>query len=240
MFEIFREFPNLFVAFSEKKDGSLKLGDSSEETAGENRERFFRKLGLNPKDVVVNGLVQEDRVQVVRAKDRGSVLPETDASITAEKGIFLSITAADCLPVFYFDPQKEVVAIAHAGWRGLAKDILPKVMQRMTDEFQSDPKDILLGIGPGIGECHYDVKEDVAAHFRDFPLAVINREGKIFLDLKKVAATQLQQAGILAKNIEVSPLCTYCEKATYFSWRRDKTQIPKVQAMLALIGMPKR
>jgi len=237
LFEVFKEYPNLVVVFSKKKDGDLKLGNNFEETAKEKREIFFRKLGIDPGDAVVNGLVQEDRVQVVRNKDRGAVLPETDGSITAEKGIFLSVTAADCLPVFLYDPKKEIVAIAHAGWRGLAKSILPRVVQKMEEEFSCRPLDILVGIGPGIGECHYEVKPDVAEHFQDFPMAVRKQGEKLFLDLKKVATIQLQGVGVLDKNIEAHQACTYCEKETYFSWRRDKAKIENVQAMLGVIGM---
>lgn len=240
MFKIFKEYPNLLVAFSEKKDGDTKLGNSPEETATKNREKFFRKLGVDPKDAVVGGLVQDNKVQIVSEKDKGKVIPETDGVITAVKRIFLSVTAADCLPVFFYDPRKEVVAIAHAGWRGLAKGILPKVVSKMQNEFSSKPSDLLAAIGPGIGECHYDVKEEVAQQFREgFPSTVLQREGKLFLDLKKIAAIQLQSAGMLGKNTEIHRACTFCEKDTYFSWRRDKVEIPRVQAMLALIGLQK-
>ena len=237
LFEIFEDYPKLVRAFSEKKDGDLKLGDSPEETARENREKFFRKLGLDSNSVITNGLVQADKVQVVRKKQRGGILPETDGSITAEKGIFLSVTAADCLPVFFYDPKKEIVAIAHAGWRGLAKGILPRVVQKMKEEFSCRPFDILVGIGPGIGECHYEVKPDVIEHFQDFPMAVHKQSEKLFLDLKKIAAIQMRGVGVLDKNIETHQACTYCEKETYFSWRRDKAEIENVQAMLGVIGM---
>jgi len=239
LFEIFEDYPKLVLAFSEKKDGDLKLGDSSEETAKENREKFFRKLGLDSNNVITNGLVQADKVQVVRKKQRGGILPETDGSITSEKGIFLSVTAADCLPVFFYGPKKEIVAIAHAGWRGLAKGILPRVVQKMKEEFSCRPSDILIGIGPGIGEHHYEVKPDVAEYFQDFPSAISKRKGKIFLDLKKIAEIQLQSLGVRGQNIEIHPACTYCEKDTYFSWRRDKAKIENVQAMLGVIGMRK-
>ena len=108
----------------------------------------------------------------------------------------------------------------------------------MKEKFDVKPGDILVGIGPGIGECHYDVKEEVAQEFRGgFPSAILQRGGKVFLDLKKIAATQLQRVGVLRENVEIHPACTFCEKDAYFSWRRDKSEIGKVRAMLALIGL---
>ncbi|MEK7542191.1 MAG: peptidoglycan editing factor PgeF [Patescibacteria group bacterium] len=234
MFEIFERYSNLLVAFSEKKDGNLKLGNNLKETAKENREKFFRKLELKPEDVVSGGLVQGNRIAVVKEKDRGKIVLKTDGLITATKEIFLSVTAADCLPVFFYDPTSKVIAIAHAGWRGLAKDILQKVVRRMQREFQCRPMDILVGLGPAIGECHYDVQEDVAQEFKDFSSALLRRQEKTFLDLKKIAALELQSVGVFGKNIEIHPACTSCLKETYFSYRRDKPE--KVQAMLALIG----
>ncbi len=235
MFEIFEGYQNLIVAFSEKEDGNLKLGDTASETEKENRERFFKKLGLKPEHVVAAGLIQSNRVVVVEEKERGKVVSGTDGLITATNGIFLSVTAADCLPVFCFDPAKKVCGIAHAGWRGLAKDILQKMVLAMKGEFGCRPMDILVGLGPAIGECHYDVKEDVAQAFNDFPYAITRREGKTFLDLKKVAALELQSAGVLGRNIESHSACTSCKQETYFSWRRDKPE--RVRAMLGLIGL---
>ena len=235
MFDIFDTHPELLVAMSEKKDGNLTLGDTDEEIMQKNRSKFLERIGIESKNVVSADLVHGNNVQVVLRRDRAAIIPETDGLLTNEQDVYVSITAADCLPVFFYDLRKNVAGLAHAGWRGLAKSILPNIVDTMAREFGSSPEDIIVGIGPGIGDCHYDVKEDVAKQFEDFPSAIRNAGKKQFLDLKKIASFQLRDVGILKKNIEIHPACTYCKKSTYFSYRRTKPE--PIQAMMAVIGM---
>ncbi len=235
LFEILSSYPDLVIAFSAAEDGSLKLGDRPQDTARHNRERFLKKIGVDPQNLAVGGLVQGNRVQRITRKDQGRVIPNTDGMLTNENGIILSVTAADCLPVFLYDPVQQAVGMLHAGWRGLAKDIILVAMSGMKDEFGSQPRDIIVGMGPAIGPCHYEVQQEVAQEFSHFPTAVLAQKEKIFLDLKKIAAIQLQSMGIWGSHIEISPICTYCAKDLYFSWRRDKPK--KLRAMMALIGM---
>jgi len=153
LFEIFKTHKNLITVMSQLKNGDLREEGSAELTR-KNRERFAWEKDINPKLIVAADLAHGKKVAIVSSEDGGSVIAETDGLLTHEQNVFLSVTAADCLPVFFYDPKKEVAGIAHAGWRGLAKGVLLNMIQVMQTTFGSIAGNILVGIGPGIGECH--------------------------------------------------------------------------------------
>jgi hypothetical protein len=156
----------------------------------------------------------------------------------SEKNVYLSITIADCLPIVIFDPQKEVISLIHSGWKGLEKKITKKAIKKMEENFDVNSKELIVGIGPGIGVCHFEVKEDFPAKFKSFPEAIIKKDGKSYVDLKLIAKRQLEEAGIKPENIDISPVCTYCQADTYFSYRKDKSEpFEPLQAMMIIAGM---
>ena len=170
--------------------------------------------------------------------DHGAVIPKTDALITNTSGIFLSITVADCLPVFLFDPKTNSVGLVHAGWRGLAKNIIPLTIQKMADELKCNPANIRAGVGPSIGGCCFEV-EYVPAELNGFlPSALQQKNGKKYLNLKAIAERQLEMAGIVPSHIEISGACTFDLSEKYFSRRRDKPEI--LETMMAVIGIRKK
>lgn len=226
------------LALSQRSDGNMKL--SSDRGALKNREVFLKKQGLDPQLVVSADLVHGNSVAVVTEKEAAKVIPQTDGLITMTPGLLLSVTVADCLPVFLFDPKQCVVGLVHAGWRSLAQNILPRAIEIFQKDFNSQSENILAGIGPAIGKCHFQVGQEVINSFKDIIAKVPEsatpaENGKYFVDLKLIARMQLHQAGLIASNIEASSACTFCEKEKYFSARRDQPK--KVQAMLAVIGI---
>ncbi|MBZ9577703.1 peptidoglycan editing factor PgeF [Patescibacteria group bacterium] len=228
MFEVFKEYANLIVVLSEKSDGAMKFSP-------ENKERFLGKLGIKDKLAVKAGLVYGNNVKVVSNEEAGKTIEKTDGLITADKNLFLTITMADCLPIFIFDPEKEIIGLVHGGWRNLAQNILTLSVEKIAENFGSLPKDILVGIGPGISQCHFEVKEDLLVEFKPYlGNALLNKNGKLFLDLKKIAKIQLINLGIKEENIEISPECTFCLSDKYFSYRRDRFK--EIKTMMAVIG----
>ena len=237
MFEIFKKYPNIIAAVSRKEDGTMKLSGASmgDEEIIENRERFLGKLGIEDGLTVKAGLVHGNNVNVISNEEAGKVIKKTDGLITADKNLFLTITVADCLPIFIYDSEKEIIGLVHSGWRSLAQNILIQAIKKMAGNLGSLPKDILVGIGPGISQCHFEVKEDLLVEFKPYlGDALLNKNGKLFLDLKKIAKIQLINLGVREKNIEISQECTFCLPDKYFSFRRDRPKTP--QTMTAVIG----
>ncbi|HAV11460.1 MAG TPA: peptidoglycan editing factor PgeF [Candidatus Moranbacteria bacterium] len=238
MFDIFKKH-NVIAAVSERKDGSMKVyADKSEaESVRENRRKFLQGLGVEMGDSVAAYLTHGNSITLVEKEDREKFFDATDGFVTKEKNIFLTVTVSDCLPVFLFDPKAEVIALAHAGWGGLEKSIIPEAIGKMK-KLGASPKDILAAIGPGMEKCHYEIGKELAEKFAHIPGSHEERNGKLFLDTKAIAKYQLLEEGISAGNIETSPDCTFREKEKYFSYRRDSYGQPeKLEAMMAVFGM---
>jgi YfiH family protein len=92
-------------------------------------------------------------------------LKQADALVTRIQGYALGVFTADCLPLLLFDPVQRAVGIVHAGWRGTAKAICQKTVEKMKEVFQSRASTLLAALGPCIGPCCYEVDEPVRAAF---------------------------------------------------------------------------
>jgi YfiH family protein len=230
-------FDEIKWGLSEKKDGPMKLyfDGALDEAALRNREKFFSTLGVDLNNIVSADLAHGNNVAVVEKTDGGRVITDTDALVTKEPGMFLTVTGADCVPIYFYDPKCRVVGLAHAGWRGVVKNIAAAIIGTMERKYGSDPADIFVCIGPHIRSHHFEVKEDVAKEFALYPDRVLKPEDKILIDLGGVVKDQLVAAGVNENNIEIDQACTFCENEKYFSFRHDKP--PKLQAMVAYIGL---
>lgn len=235
---IFPKYKNVLAVLSSRQDGNMKLGGAG---SSENRRLFLKCIGIDGSKVVSAELAHGNRVVDVNATEGGQVISGVDGLMTNVPGIYLSVTVADCLPVYFFDPVKETVALVHAGWRSLAGGILSNAINGLEKKFQTDAASIKVTIGPGIGSCHFEVGREVIEAFEKVQAVpslhepVPGEKDKFFMDLKSLAAMQLEKHGIMEKNINVNPQCTYCQTAKYFSTRRDKPK--EVRAMMAVIGL---
>lgn len=222
IFKIFEKYLNLKYGISEKKDGSMSMAEQ------ENRQKYFKSERFSEKNTVSAKQIHSDLVSVVKEKDAGHTMLNTDSLTTDLPGLFLAITVADCFPVYLFNPKTNQVALAHSGWRGTIKNVAGKTIKAMG----GDPSDILAGIGPGIQKCHFEVKNDILNEFAGYPKAIIKEANTVFVDLPTMIKIQLQKAGV--KNIESFGKCTYCESQKYFSHRCNQSN--PVKLMLSYIG----
>jgi YfiH family protein len=135
----------------------------------------------------------------------------------------LGILTADCLPILINDPKNHAIGAIHAGWRGLINNIIPNTIKKMIDTYQTDPQQLIVSIGPSIGPCCYEVKNDVANQVQtSFGANNIIRytdQQAIYLDLRLAASIHLQQLGVQLANIEITSICTKDNPDRYFSYR---------------------
>ncbi|HAR99978.1 MAG: hypothetical protein US57_C0011G0079 [Candidatus Moranbacteria bacterium GW2011_GWC2_37_73] len=234
MLNFFEQFPELTAIMSEKEDGSLRIAsdEAIRRKNQKNRELFFEKFGIDGGAVVSANLVHGNHVEVVTDAET-KIITKTDALITTEKGAFLAITIADCVPVFFYEKEKGIVALAHAGWRGIVGDVLKNTVDGISS-LGGNKNDLFVALGPGINECHFEIKADALESFADYHEFITKRDGKMFVDLKSIIKKQLTGLGIKETNIENNETCTF-EADNLFSFRRDKT--PFVDAMIAIIGL---
>ncbi len=153
-------------------------------------------------------------------------LSDTDGMITNQLYTPLAVLTADCLPLMFYDPKQNVIAVAHAGYKGLLNHIIEHTIQQFVSDFKSDPKDIIAGIGPSIERDCYEVGKDRIEEFQkafpEFKNIFIERDNKFYLDLRSVAQQCLVKEGILKEHIEVMNICTKHDPNFYSYRRGDK------------------
>ena len=151
---------------------------------------------------------------IVLLGEQTGCMGEGDALVTALAGVPLSVRTADCFPILLADERNRAVAAVHAGWRGTAAHIAIRALEEMSRLYGSEASDIYAAVGPGIGECCYEVGADVASQFG------IDQAGRI--DLASINRRQLLDAGIAEHHIDVLGGCTKCDARLFHSYRRDQ------------------
>ncbi len=222
------------LGISEKKDGPMKIVNCPEKNrAIKNRKKYCSIKHLDYNNLVSAEQGHSNRIKKVTKSDLGKIIPECDALITSTKNIILTITAADCLPIYFFDNKARVIGIAHAGWRGVVKCIAPIMADKINKQYKIPKNDLNVYVGPHICRKHFTVDFKDADSFAQYANAITLGKDKALIDLTHIVCSQLEEIGIKKRNIMISPYCTYSSFNKYYSFRRD---MPKnVEAMLAYI-----
>lgn len=211
----------------------------------ENFDRFCVAIGTRSDNVVISAQTHTANVRVVTAEDRGRGITrdkeytDVDGLITADPDVVLCTQYADCVPLFFADPVKRVVATSHAGWRGTAAGIAAVTVRKMGEAFGCCPEDILAGIAPSIGHCCFEVDSPVYEAFCqvevfDESCYTDDGGGKYHIDLWQVNKRWLLKAGVPAENITVTDLCTRCHPDVFWSHRKTGNDRGSLAAFIAL------
>lgn len=232
---ILQNHPEIIYEVSTTDNGNMSFFRGDPKEALKNRRKFLNKNKIDIAKIVTVGLVHGTKVIRVGKKDIGqgaspeATLAEADGMITNEPGVVLFLMTADCLPIAIFDPQKKAVGLFHAGRVGLYKGMTEQAIQSMVNNFGSNPKDLLVTIGPSIGPCCYTIifsqKHKQHANFVDYstnaewkPFSKIE-QNKITFNLWGYTKQKLHKLGIIPENIQNLKECTYCN-SKYFSHRK--------------------
>ncbi|MDR2389485.1 MAG: peptidoglycan editing factor PgeF [Tannerellaceae bacterium] len=236
-FSILEKIPRLMHFITTRRGGvstgayaSLNLGEYTSddpEAVRRNKELLCEALGMDLAQLCIPRQVHGDEVVLLDAPFPSSRPLDADALITASPGICLAVATADCVPLLFYDPEREVLAAVHAGWRGTALGIARKTIRRMKQTFGCNPAGILAGIGPSIGCRAFEVGEEVCGAFIASgidPSGIFLRDAstdRMHVDLKEANRKQLLNEGLRREHIEVSEICTYTHHRDYFSARRE-------------------
>lgn len=235
---------------------ALNLGFTQQDSRGaveRNRELFLKELGVadgrRSGPLVTLRQIHSDLIHRVDGMPEGPLAG--DGLITDTPGLVVAVQTADCLPIILADRKSRAVGVFHAGWRGTVKRIAEKGVGEMRKHFQSDPRNLVAAIGPGVQGCCYDVGEEVRIKFEaqfaygsslfrevkesdpvreKYPLLFLTARApghgelptKLFLDLVEANRRQLLDAGVLARNIDAIGPCTACHTEILFSFRAEK------------------
>jgi YfiH family protein len=220
---------------------SLNVGGTVGDDAAHvraNRLRSFNALGRDPASIFDVWLVHGTDVIYAEAPvDPDMDRTQADIILTDRPEITLYMRFADCVPLLFHDPVKQVVGIAHAGWMGTMKGAGRAAVEAMQSHYGCKLENILAAIGPSIGPDHYEVGADVIAKTResfgaDAERLIEQRDGRAYLDLWTANYIQLEKAGL--QHIEVAGLCTACHLDDWFSHRAEKGRTGRFSALMAL------
>ncbi len=262
---------NLIQGFSTKLGGvskgdcesmnlSFTRGDDVEDVK-ENYRLISRALDFDVESLVLTEQVHSTNILKVGKDDCGDVflpdrrIKDTDGLVTDEPGVTLMTFFADCVPLLFFDPVKRVIGNAHSGWRGTVSQMGRKMVRKMTEEYGSNPADIIAVIGPSICRKCYEVSDDLYYEFakifdeekmsRTF---FLEKDGEYVpvesgdvpehmqLDLWEANRFVLEMAGLRDENIHCSKVCTCCNHDLLFSHRYTKGRRGNLSAFLGIRG----
>lgn len=220
---------------------SLNLGGTVGDPKGNvitNRRRIFDLFSL-PVESIYDAWQVHSTVVVCAEVPRPLVQPhqKADAILTDKENITLFMRFADCVPILLFDPNKRVIGLVHAGWKGTVNRAAVKAVKKMQEVYGSTPADVLACIGPSIGPDHYQVGHEVITEVKKaFGVRAsefLARDGNsIQFDLWATNAWQLEEAGV--KSIELASICTACDLTRWFSHRAEKGKTGRFGVLLTL------
>ncbi|MEH7272771.1 peptidoglycan editing factor PgeF [Neobacillus vireti] len=247
--------PGLVAGFTTKKGGSstgnyenlnlgFHVGDQIEDVCS-NRNKLANLIQFPVQHWVGAEQTHETLIRKITRSDRGKgtdsydqAFMGTDGFYTNEEGILLTLCYADCVPLFFISPEHKMIGAAHAGWKGTVNEIAGEMIKKWEREGIA-PNEIFVVIGPSICEKCYIVN-DYVINFVENTLVDVEKKpynlisvGQYTLDLKETNKLILLKTGVPEKNIQISKLCSSCDKTEFFSHRRDQGQTGR---MLSYIG----
>lgn len=198
-------------------------------------DKLLRENNFNYKNL--SYVKQVHGCEVVSIKDRLSDFSiESDALVTNEIKKPLMIFTADCVPLVFYDENKKVIALAHAGWKGTYSEIAKNTLELMVDKYTSDVKDIKVIIGPHILVDNYKVSEELIEKFSSLKVDKYYKEknGEFYLNLETINKQILIRNGILEGNIISTGLCTVADNDKFLSYRKDKGTDKRIATVIEL------
>lgn len=223
---------------------SFGRGDD-DDCVKENFNRFCNAIGVPMERTVISHQTHSINVRCVDEKDAGSGVvrereyDDVDALVTNIPNIPLCTLYADCVPLFFADPVKRVVATAHSGWRGTVHKIGAETVKVMQTKYGCNIRDVHAGIGPSIGFCCFEIDEPVFKEFSslsffDEKCGISNGNGKYHVNLWEVNKRILLEVGILEENISVTDVCTKCNPDVLWSHRITGPERGSLAGMIML------
>jgi len=208
--------------FTSKFDGNLAFHvHDDKKNVINNHKKLSKKYNYNYTKLIHMKQIHSDIVHIVDAKDNFSNPPECDALLTNKKNIPLMVMVADCTPIILRDEINGVIGVVHAGRQGAFKNILKETIQKMSNTFKCETKNIKVDIGASICQKCYEVGSEIYKEAKNLNLSysILKKEGSFYLDVNKILLNQLKDLNIKIENINIINECNACHNNKYYSYR---------------------
>ena len=227
------KFQQINHGFFDKKGGkstgiykSLNCGigsSDSKKNVLNNLKIVCKKINCSSKNLILLNQIHSNKFYFINKnyKFKKKKL-NGDALITNVKKIALGVLVADCVPVLIYDKNLKIISAIHAGWKGVYKEIIKKVVKFLIKK-GSNTKNLVAVIGPSISEKSYEVQKDFKGKFlkkdKQSKFFFKIRKNKTYFCLNKYVYYHLKKLGI--KNLEIIKKNTFDPKNNFFSARRS-------------------
>lgn len=215
----------------------------------ENIDLFCKAIGVNSKFLTTSKQTHGDCVFEVKSEDIGTgiVSPTTltaDGLITKVPGVALGVRTADCTPILIegrdINDNVKYVSAVHSGWRGTALGIVKNSVNFML-QMGISPLNIYVAIGPHIGSCCFETREDCHDEFFNkcgtwVDEFITKKNERYFPNLTKINVHWLHDLGITDDNIDVSDLCTCCSEGLFYSHRKSGVTRGSMMSIIGIDG----
>ncbi|WP_404409035.1 peptidoglycan editing factor PgeF [Jeotgalibacillus malaysiensis] len=247
-----KQFPDLTAIFT-TKNGGVSKGEFSTLNTGlhvndigqdviNNRNIVAKNSGWELKKWIYADQVHGTRVVQVTSRHAGMGIESYDGAVKAadglwtfDRGIGLSLGFADCVPIYFAEPETGYAGVAHAGWKGSVGNIAGEMIRQAADAGVCADK-VHVMIGPSIGDCCYQVDQrvidQIPLHVSKDLVCEVLGQGQFRLNLQELNRQLLIAAGVKEQNIEVSGMCTACFDDLFFSHRRDQGKTGRMSAVI--------
>ena len=237
------EYPEITHCYTMKSNNQLNFQIRNRDFFNQSCNKIYKCLELKNPLVVRPYQTHTDNVKVVRKIEK---LEDTDGIITNKKEIALITTSADCISLLLYDPVKKAIGSIHSGWKGTLKGIIVKAIEKMKNEYKSNPEDIICCICPSIRQCCFEVDEDVKNLFYNKYKDLKNIDEiiklgdkkedkqKYYIDTVKINIELLKNIGLKEENIIDSNICTMCHSKEFHSYRADGKDFGVNGAIIAI------
>jgi YfiH family protein len=227
-----REYPGIVVGVTLRPSDFGLSSSTSAWTVSERYESLGRNLGFD--SIVVARQVHGTRVVVSSKEDQPGfrIAGEADGHVTARPGLLMTVTVADCVPVFLLDPDSGAAALLHAGWRGAAAGMLEQGIKALTGISGAAVNRLRVHLGPAIcGDC-YEVGPEVLSRFG------LTGAGSGPLDLRDWLSAEARRHGVRPEAISRSARCTACDPVSMHSHRGSGGTAGRMAAFLGWRARP--
>ena len=216
---IIKEFENMGIGtiFTD-----ISYGNAKQKT----REELIKDFELGDRNLISGYQTHSKNIQVIKEIDK-VYFENTDGFITNRKDVVIFTKYADCLPVYIYDPLKEVIGLVHSGWRGNLQEITLEAIKLMEKNYGTDRKNVYFAFGIGIGQENYEVGQEFKDLFSEkFSFDIVTesfmeKNGKLYFDNQKFNYLNLIVNGVEKSKIITNEYCTFRDKR-FQSFRRDK------------------
>jgi YfiH family protein len=213
----------------------------------ENYRLLGSELGIPLENMVLSYQVHDKKVLPVTKEHAGmGIIKErnyqnADGLATSQTDLLLVTHYADCVPLYFYDPVKKIIALSHSGWKGTLLDIAGETVKVLKNTYGCSPENLHAAFGPHIKQCCFEVGDDVAKLFQEkftwaADYSAYRKDGKWLLDLEGFITESLLSSGVVIDHISGCTVCTRCNKEMFFSHRGSNGKTGTGAAFIMIRG----